>query len=266
MPTTCYDVFAKFVSDIQGNVHIVSESDTDKEFHFQNWVQSRLGEMKLQFGSPGRNTYPDFRIDVPLEGYEVKGLNTPGRINSYDSNSQVPSGKHDGREIFYTFGLYPKDKSTYPKDVNGKRRYPIQSLIICHGDFLNADHDYVHLNDSVKSFGTYGDILIRDRKMYVPPTPFALTNGTIGFRTLIVPARLSKKDERFNEVGRLVRIEAMDIVTGYSFDLENNILTTKTKPNPSANLRREFVAYRLKNDPADPVTMKKYIPPNEPEN
>jgi len=38
-------------------------------------------------------------------------------------------------------------------------------LVICHGDFLNADHDYVHKNKSVKGFGTYGDILIRDRKM-----------------------------------------------------------------------------------------------------
>ena len=40
-------------------------------------------------------------------------------------------------------------------------------LVVCHGDFLNADHDYVHKNKSVKGFGSYGDIMIRDRKMYV---------------------------------------------------------------------------------------------------
>jgi|SRR5829696_8936912 len=27
-------------------------------------------------------------------------------------------------------------------------------------------------------FGSYGDILVRDRKMYVAPTPFALAEGT----------------------------------------------------------------------------------------
>ena len=45
-------------------------------------------------------------------------------------------------------------------------------LVVCRGDFLNADHTYVHKNKSVKGFGSYGDIMIRDRKMYVAPTPF----------------------------------------------------------------------------------------------
>lgn len=48
--------------------------------------------------------------------------------------------------------------------------YPILDLVICHGDFLNADHAYVHENKSFRGFGTYGDILVRDRKMYVTPT------------------------------------------------------------------------------------------------
>jgi aminoglycoside phosphotransferase len=50
------------------------------------------------------------------------------------------------------------------------KQYPIIDLVICHGDFLNADHNYIHENKSVKGFGSYGDIMIRDRKMYVAPT------------------------------------------------------------------------------------------------
>jgi hypothetical protein len=61
-------------------------------------------------------------------------------------------------------------------------------LVICHGDFLNADHEYVHKNRSIKGFGSYGDIMIRDRKMYVAPTPFGLVTGVAHTQTLILPS------------------------------------------------------------------------------
>jgi hypothetical protein len=260
MPTTCYDAFEKFVTAVQKAIPIQSVSDNDKEFHFQNWVGRQLAELPYKFVVPGRNSYPDFQLSEPFEGYEVKGLETPGRIGSFDSNSQAPSGEHNGRQIFYVFGLYPKDKTVFPKNAEGLRCYPLHSLIVCHGDFLSADHDYEHFNDSVKIFGTYGDVLIRDRKMYVPPTPFALTEGTIGNRTLIVPARLASDDDRFQEISRIARVEATELVTGYSFDLETNTLTTRTKPNPLAGKRHEFVAYRLKGESSEPVRMKIYIP------
>jgi hypothetical protein len=47
---------------------------------------------------------------------------------------------------------------------------------------------YEHKNKSFRGFGSYGDILVRDRKMYVAPTPFALAEGTAHRRTLILPA------------------------------------------------------------------------------
>ena len=53
---------------------------------------------------------------------------------------------------------------------------------------MNADHDYEHKNKSVKGFGSYGDIMIRDRKMYVVPTPFHIVNGVAHQHTLIVAA------------------------------------------------------------------------------
>lgn len=44
--------------------------------------------------------------------------------------------------------------------------------------------------------------MIRDRKMYVAPTPSALTDGTTGLMTLIVPETFTA-GARFREVGRL---------------------------------------------------------------
>ena len=84
------------------------------------------------------------------EGYEIKGLAWPGREREYDSNSQVPTGYHNGRQIFYVFGRYPADLSGYADQGNGGRQYSVVDLVICHGDFLNADHNYVHKNQERK--------------------------------------------------------------------------------------------------------------------
>lgn len=142
------------------------------------------------------------------------------------------------------FGRYPADLLLYPKQSSGRRQYPVVDLVICHGDFLNADHNYVHKNKSVKGFGTYGDIMIRDRKMYVAPTPFALTEGTTGLMTLIVPESMGP-GSGFQEVGRLNRIEANTLVVSYTFNLRANELKAERVANPSADTEHRFAAYRL---------------------
>ena len=119
---------------------------------------------------------------------------------------------------------------------------------MCHGDFLNVDHDYVHKNKSVKGFGSYGDIMIRDRKMYVAPTPFALTRGTEGHITLILPIDYPQDDRLVNR-GELTRIECDHLVVGYKFDLRKNELIADTAPNPTAGAEHQFVAYRPKAEP-----------------
>lgn len=172
--STCVDVFVMCCDAVQRAVLIQRVSRSDKEFHFQNWVGDRLDAAGLQHDLMGRNAYPDFTLVHHPEGYEVKGLQWPGREASYDSNSQVPSGMHNGRTIFYAFGRYPPGTDD--------PEYPVVDLVLCHGDFLNADHTYVHQNKSFRGFGSYGDLLVRDRKMYVAPTPFALTRGTHGQR------------------------------------------------------------------------------------
>lgn len=252
--TTCFDVFEQCVNAINEGELIESVSAKDKEFHFQNWFQKRLGNLKLHFESSGRNTYPDFCLVEFTEGYEIKGLAWPGREKDYDSNSQIPTGYHNGRQIFYVFGRYPADLSQYSNIGNGHKQYPVVDLVICHGDFLNADHKYVHKNKSVKGFGTYGDVMIRDRKMYVAPTPFALTEGTTGLATLIVPDDLSA-DSKFKTVGQLTRIESEHLVVGYTFDLRTNELKSEQVPNPQAGTQHKFLAYRLVGQSSKPVSM-----------
>ena len=234
-PTYSVDIFLACHAAIDRGELIRRTSSADKEFHFQNWFRRRLEEVEVLHDQSGRNSYPDFFVvDVP-EGYEVKGLAWPGREATYDANSQVPTGFHNGRAIYYVFGRYPAGVTD--------DEYPVVDLVICHGDFLNAHHEYIHKNRSVKGFGSYGDIMIRDRKMYVAPTPFALTTGTTGQRTLIIPETVPR-DPRLESVGQLSRVEAEQLVVGYEFDLVTNVLTPQYAPNPSAGREHAFVAYR----------------------
>jgi hypothetical protein len=240
-------IFKVCVEAIRNGELIHRVSSTDKEFHFQNWFKARLKRVGLNFEIGGRNSYPDFRMVAETVGYELKGLAYPGRDVSFDSNSQVPTGSHNGRTIYYVFGRYPKRP-----DGN---RYPVLDLVVCHGDFLNADHDYIHKNKSVKGFGSYGDLLIRDRKMYVVPTPFRLVDGVAHQQTLILPAEIQLGRE-FVPVGKLTRREADELVVAYSFDLQSNELRPTKVPNPHAGREHGFRAWRVKGSPTDPVSMR----------
>lgn len=103
------DVYAQCDEAVRNRVPIHRPSDKDKEFHFQNWFAERIKTMGLPYDAPGRNSYPDFRmVSTPPIGFELKGLNYPGRISSFDCNSKVCTGFHNGRTIYYVFGRYPK--------------------------------------------------------------------------------------------------------------------------------------------------------------
>lgn len=241
------DIFKQCVQAIRDGDLIEREGKSDKEFHFQNWFKKRLDALKLNYDSPGRNSYPDFRLVRSPEGYELKALAYPGRDADYDCNSQVPRGDHNGRQVYYVFGRYP-----VKPDGN---KYPVLDLVLCQGSLLNADNTYLHKNKSFRGFGSFGDILVRDRKMYVAPTPFALAEGTAHRRTLIVPAG-ERVDPEFIEVGTLRRSEVDQMVVAYSFDLRTNNLSTSLVQNPSSGREHVFKAYRLPNEPRDPVTLR----------
>ena len=245
--TMVHDIFRLCVEAIRNETLIRRANRDDKEFHFQNWFRGRLEEAKCHHEVGGRNSYPDFRMVNIAEGYEIKGLAYPGREANYDCNSQVPSGNHNGRTIFYVFGRYPAqpDGDTYP----------VLDLVICHGDFLNADHEYVHKNRNVKGFGSYGDIMIRDRKMYVAPTPFGLLAGVAHTQTLILPDSFVV-GKGFKEVGHLQRRESDRLIVGYTFDLRRNTLVAETVSNPSAGQEHVFRAWRLTEGATTSVTLR----------
>lgn len=245
--STSADLFVSCASAMRDAALIQRVSRSDKEFHFQNWVGSRLDDAGLAHDSIGRNSYPDYTLVHHSEGYEVKGLVWPGREASYDSNSRIPRGFHNGRTVHYVFGRYP--------EATDDTEYPVLDLVLCHGDFINAEHECVHKNKSFRGFGSYGDLLVRDRKMYVAPTPFALTDGTTGQATLITPDDLSD-DERLARVGTLVRVEAEFIVIGYAFDLRTHVLTPETTRNLTAGHEHIFSAFRLAGSGGGPVGMK----------
>lgn len=245
--STVLTFFKQCISAIHTAQYIYREGEKDKEFHFQNWVKARLTETGLHYNLGRRNSFPDFRMVEFNEGYEVKGLAYPGRWASYDSNSQIPSGSHNGLTIFYIFGRYPKKP-----DGNS---YPVWDLVICHGDFLNANHEYIHENKSIKRFGSYGDIMIRDRKMYVGPTPFALASGVAHQQTVILPENFSVTSD-FKQVGLLTRKEAEKLVVSYTFTFRGNILTSDSVPNPYAGSEHTFRAWRLRSGSDEPVVMR----------
>ena len=207
MPSAVADIFLRCDQAVRRGHLIHRTNRADKEFHFQDWFQSQLDAMQVSYDTPARNSYPDFRLVHSPVGYEVKGLAYPGREATYDANSQMPTGFHNGRTVYYVFGRYPKDP--------GDDDYPVIDLVLFHGDFLNANHENKH----IIGFGSYGDVMIRDRKMYVAPTPFALTDGTAGQRTLILPND-AQVDERLKSCGELIRVETDHLLVGYKRGLE----------------------------------------------
>lgn len=243
-------VFAECVSAARRGQLIERESEKDKEFHFQNWFRARLDAAGHCHDPGGRNSYPDFHMVASTEGFELKGLAYPGRWASFDSNSQVPCGFHNGRTIYYVFGRYPKKP-----DGNS---FPLLDLVVCHGDFLNVPSDYTHKNKSARGFGCYGDILIRDRKMYVVRTPFHIATGLAHRRTLILPSDHAL-GAAFFEVGRLDRVEASHIVVGYAFDLVTNELKVEKLPNPNAGKVHKFCAWRVKDEPDEVVVINNSV-------
>jgi hypothetical protein len=240
MQTAVHQLFQCLVAARDKNLFIRRESRTDKEFHFQNWVRDRFAEMGLNFEQGGRNSYPDFRMVNMAEGYEIKGLAYPGRVPTFDSNSQVPTGFHNGRSIYYVFGRYPRRPDG--------DAYPVTDLVLCHGDFLNANHEYEHENKSVRGFGSYGDVNIRDRKMYVVPTPFALVTNVAHHFTLILPQD-AEPTSGLEPIGDLVRTEANELVVAYRFDLRTNDLILEKVPNRDAGRHHGFRAWRLGSEP-----------------
>lgn len=235
MASRSVDLFLSCEEAVARGVLIERASRREKEFAVQHWVRDRLDDAGIGYVESGRNAYPDFLVDgEPPEGFEVKGLAFPGREVDFDANSNAPAGEHQGCTVYYVFVRYPDTEAN---------RYAVSDLVICHGDVLNPTRGYVHKNRSFRTFGGYGDILIRDRKMYVVRTPYDIADGISGHRTLIVPAGDSVPDG-LARVGEFTRVEADKIAVGYTFDLTTNEIRVIDRPNPTAAKEHTFAAYR----------------------
>ena len=213
---------------------VLERKGRDKEFFFQNWFTSVLENQGIAFDEPQRNAYPDYRLVHAPVGVELKGLELPGREATFDCNSQPPRGMHNGRTVFYIFGRY---ESTEQRELS------LVDLCMFHGDLLDPHGWYRHQNRSFWGFGAFGDIQIRDRKMYVARTPYSILSGIKSQCTLILPSVYAAPG--LCHVGGFVRREADHMITGYEFDMLSNTLTTKTRPNPNAGHEYAFSVYTV---------------------
>jgi hypothetical protein len=120
-------------------------------------------------------------------------------------------------------------------------------LVVCDGDFLNADHEYVHKNRSqgVRQWGHHdpgpqnvrrsNSVRTGHRRRSHPDVDLAQrTACPKGFRD--GPAR--------------------PLIVGYSFDLLRNTLVPKTIPNPNAGREHEFSAWRISTGSREAVVLR----------
>lgn len=230
-------IFLSLAHGFHNAVPITRATPTDKEYHFQNWVKRRIEAVKLPYKELQRNGYPDFVLNDKSSGYEVKGVTQGTRDDSFDSNSRLPLAIVDGTTVYYVFGRYPASD-----DVD----FPVHDLVMCSASFFNAEKENTNKNQSFHGGGSYGDIQIRDRRMYVLRTPWFLVSNTAKNATLILEDGTVSVPAGLDAVGQLQRVEAAKVVTGYSFDLQKNTLKFDQAPNPSAGQVHTFTAYRVK--------------------
>ncbi len=224
MGTTVWKVLSECHSAVAGAVPTVRSAD-DKEFHFQRWVEARIRGAGFLVPETGRNTYPDFPVDGFPEAYEVKGITQGSRERDFDCNSTLPEGTHGGKHVFYLFGRYEGPKAgASPK---------VLDIAIVHGSFLNAGGGAISANSSFRGLGSYGDVLLRARKMFVARTPYGLLTNLRDSCTLVLPEGWETGGEGFVRVGTFQRREVKEDVVGYS----ENFLTADLKPITAAHSR-----------------------------
>ncbi|MGV3713248.1 hypothetical protein [Pseudolysinimonas sp.] len=232
--STVWRVFDECVRAVASGLPTPKTTD-DKEFHFQRWVADRIALAGHGDIDTGRNRYPDFPIPGTTEAYEVKGITVGSREKDFDSNSALPSGSHDGRDVFYVFGRY---ESVGPKTV-------VRDLVIAHGSLLNAGGGFDAKNTSMRVVGSFGDVLLRDRKMYVAYTPYSLLTNVYDACTLVLPTGWPGRPDDVHAVGAFSRTEHANILVGYEADLRENTLEGKFEPNPQAGRVHGYEAWAL---------------------
>lgn len=233
------ELFAKCAA--MGSLPMQPRSASDKEYFAQDWIALQLDELGWTYSISGRNTYPDFWVGEEGQdqrfGVEVKSLGfvkKPAR-KDFDTNSTIPGGEKEGRPVYTAFFLYT-GAGADPRHIH--------SLCMLHGDFLNAERDFIHENKAVKGFGSYGDAFIRDRKMYVFKTPFTILPDLVGKLTLVVPAgsSLTPTTPTLQRMTSIERTFVRERVKGYRADLVRNVVSPEMERAPRA---REILSFEV---------------------
>lgn len=234
-------LFAKCAE--MAEVPMQPRSAADKEFFAQDWIQGRLDELGYSYIISGRNTYPDFWIGEGSNrfGLEVKSLSFSGgrpARKDFDTNSTIPGGEKEGSPVYIASFLYTG---------TGLNPRPIHSFCMVHGDLLNAERDFVHENKAIHGFGSFGDAFIRDRKMYVFPTPFTLIPSLLGQVRLVVPSgtELASTTPTIAKVEDVTRTWVRERVIGYRMDLVSNTATPEMETSLHAGDELEFEVWAV---------------------
>jgi hypothetical protein len=239
--THSIDIFVAAQQAIAAGTAMTPRSANDKEYFPQDWFADRVSGLGLPLVAQGRNSYPDFWVGddgkSPIEGFEIKSLafanGRPAR-RDYDSNSTIPAGRKDGRDVFLVFFLYTG---------TGSSPRPVHSLSIAHADLINADHNVAaaHVNEGIDGFGSYGDGFIRDRKMYRFPQPYTIDPSGLGRCRLILPAEWRVADPRLDLIHTIERTISDASLQGYSIHLDGKTKATKHRtPRADAGQVRRF--------------------------
>lgn len=140
---------------MKGNDELLSDWFTD-------------GLDNLQPHSLGANDHPDYIMQTV--GFELKSLSGKGQIQF---NSTIPCGGYKHGELegecYYVVARYTKE-----------RQYGyLADYTVVDGDYFNNDRDFAfaHANTQETGFGTYGDGVVRHRKMYSFPSPHREIEG-----------------------------------------------------------------------------------------
>ncbi|EIC19365.1 hypothetical protein [Thiorhodovibrio frisius] len=242
--THSIEIFLAAAAGVANGITMTPRSANDKEYFPQDWFADHVSKLRLPFRAQGRNSYPDFWVGddqaTPIEGYEIKSLafakGRPAR-RDYDSNSTIPAGRKNGREVFLVFFLYTG---------SGANPRPIHSLSIAHADLINMDHETAaaHVNEGIDGFGSYGDGFIRDRKMYRFPHPYSIDPSGLGRCRLIIPSDWGISHPSLRPCGHISRTIAANALRSYTVHLDGKTPATKQQDRrPDARQRREFSVF-----------------------
>lgn len=218
-------------------VRAIKRSPEDKEYFIQDWVLKRLHTVGLDVRQSGRNSYPDFWFsdEDATVGNEVKSLahqmnGKPARTD-LDFNSTSPKPVLNGVDCSLTFALYRAAAS-------GSLEMNVTTVCVADAAFINDDATFEHVNASVKGFGSYGDALIRNRRMYRFDHPVTIASRQgVDLRdlaTLIVPEGVQESVEatgiHVNRIAQVLRRPAAEQLVAYTIDVRTGELIPTYTP------------------------------------